>query len=587
MPSTRYRNTDGGDPANTAGTMSERLPMTTFAPTVLTPEQRSALAADTTVGGGNLLRSALAANPHPDVPFLYSSRPIPTSDGGLREELSLTEFDALAQSWSAWYLAQGVRARDRVAVWFEDSLGYSLHFHALAQIGAVALLINSNSPQEIATSLIEQTRPVGLYADRARLDRLGPDTVGLGLDWTVSAEELPAPPAATLPADVYWHHHEDDPVIILHSSGTTGRPKPTIHTHRSIVSGPMFRLVDHTEQPGALMMTALPQSHLGCIAYTVYAVLGGTPIVALSDCGGTGLATAVARYRPTSVMSFSHAYAELADTEPEPGALDSVKAWVSIGDAVHQAHITKVLSMRSPDLEPAAFLDRLGTTELGWGVLLKERTLDSERDDRCAGKPVGVADVTILRKDGSHADDGEVGFLAAKGPAITPGYWGDSDTTYRCRLSGHWLPGDMAYRDSVGNFFLVDRVADVIETEQGTGYSVFMEEIVLNEVPDTRDAAVVAGRRDSKVVPVAVVTVGRSVTDPDPEKLLRQANEALRAAGHPLLGLLEIVPAEPGLPVGVTGKVLKRQLREQYTELTTYVRGRDRASIAVHEEHTV
>ncbi|MFJ5016411.1 class I adenylate-forming enzyme family protein [Streptomyces griseoluteus] len=560
--------------------------MTTFAPTVLTPEQRTALAADPAIGGGNLLRSALAASPHPDLPFLRSSRPIPVPSGEEREEFSLAEFDALAQSWSAWYLAQGVGPRDRVAVWFEDSLAYSLHFYALAQIGAVALLINSNAPQAIATSLIEQTTPVGLYADRARLDRLGSAVADLGLRFTVSVEELPAPSAAPLPDSAYWHHHDDDPVAILHSSGTTGRPKPTIHTHKSIVSGPKFRLVDHTEHPGALMMTALPQSHLGCIAYTVYAVLGGTPIVALSDRSGPGLAAAVGKYKPTSVMSFAHAYAELANTEPEPGALDSVQAWVSIGDAVHQAHITKVLSMRSPGLEPAAFLDRLGTTELGWGVLLKARTLDSERHDRCAGKPVGVAEVAILRKDGSHADDGEVGFLAAKGPAITPGYWGDSDLTYRFKLSGYWLPGDMAYRDSEGDFFLVDRAADAIETEQGTGYSVFMEEVILNDVPDTGDVAVVAGRRDGRTVPVAVVTVGQSVADPDPEKLLRQANEALRAAGHPVLGLLEIVPEETGLPVGVTGKVLKRQLREQYAELTAYVRDRDGALVAVHEEPT-
>lgn len=558
--------------------------MTTFAPTVLTPEHRSELAADSTVGGGNLLRSAMASNPRPEVPFLHASRPIATPSGELKHDFSLTEFDALAQSWSAWYLEQGVRTRDRVAVWFEDSLSYSLHFYALAQIGAVALLINSNASQAIATSLIEQTTPVGLYADRDRLDLLGSTEHLTSLQWTQCAEELPAPPAARLPESAYWNHHDDDPVTILHSSGTTGRPKPTIHTHKSIVAGPKFRLVDHTEQPGALMMTALPQSHLGCIAYTVYAVLGGTPIVALSDGSGAELAAAVRRYQPTSVMSFAHGYAELASLDLEPGALDSVKVWISIGDAVHQAHITKVLSVRSEHLKPAAFYDRLGTTELGWGVLLKIRTLDTERNDRCAGKPVGVADVAILRKDGSHADDNEVGFLAARGPAITPGYWGDSDTTYRYKLSGYWLPGDMAYRDSDGDYFLVDRAADAIETEQGTGYSVFMEEVILNDVPDTGDVAVVAGRRNGKAVPVAVVTVGHA--DPDPEKLLLRANEALKAAGHPLLGLLEIVSDEADFPVGVTGKVLKRQLRETYADLAAYVRQAEGRSLATYETAT-
>jgi len=554
--------------------------MTTFAPTVLTPEQRAALAADTGVGGGNLLRSAIAANAHPDVPFIHSSRPITTSAGEVKHDFSLVEFDALAQSWSAWYLEQGVQTRDRVAVWFEDSVSYSLHFYALAQIGAVALLVNSNASQAIATSLIEQTTPVGLYADRARLDILGDTAQDLGLAWVQAAEELPAPPAAKLPEAAYWNHHDDDPVVILHSSGTTGRPKPTIHTHKSIVSGPKFRLVDHTEQPGALMMTALPQSHLGCVAYTVYAVLGGTPFVALGDHSGQVLAASVEKYRPTSVMSFAHGYAELANIELADGALDSVAAWVSIGDAVHQSHITKVLSARSKDLAPASFLDRLGTTELGWGVLLKARTLDTERNDRCAGKPVGVADVAILRKDGSHADDNEVGFLGAKGPAITPGYWADSDTTYRYKLAGYWLPGDMAYRDSNGDFFLVDRAADAIETENGTGYSVFMEEVVLNDVPDTGDVAVIAGRRGGTTVPVAVVTVAQG-TDADPEKLLLQANAALQAAGHPLIGVLEIAHDEADFPVGVTGKVLKRQLREKYGDLDAYIRDADGASVAV------
>ncbi|MGC5343914.1 class I adenylate-forming enzyme family protein [Streptomyces sp. DT24] len=555
--------------------------MSTFAPTVLTPQQRTDLAADTTVGGGNLLRSAIAANPRPDERFIHSSQPIATASGELRQDFSLVEFDALAQAWSAWYLAQGVQTRDRVAVWIEDSIAYSLHFYALAQIGAVAVLINSNAPQAIAVSLLRQTTPVGLYADQARLDILG-DTAELSPNWVQSLEELPAPPAATLPESSYWNHHDDDPVVILHSSGTTGRPKPTLHTHKSIVSGPKFRLVDHTEQPGALMMTALPQSHLGCVAYTVYAMLGGTPFVALSDSSGSSLAAAVQKHRPTAVMSFARGYAELANLDLPVGSLDSVQVWTSIGDAVHQAHITKVLSLRSEHLEPSAFFDRLGTTELGWGVLLKVRTLKTERNDRCAGQAVGVAEVAILRPDGSHADDNEVGFLAAKGPAVTPGYWADSDTTYRCKLAGYWLPGDMAYRDETGDHFLVDRVVDAIRTDKGTGYSVFMEEIMLNDVPGIGDVAVVAGRRNGSVLPVAVVTVPDGVGDP--AKLLLLANEALEAAGHPQLAVLEIARTEADFPGGVTGKVLKRELREKYADLVTHVQEADDRFLAATAE---
>ncbi len=553
--------------------------MTLSGTTVLSPQQRAALSTDPDVGGGNLLPSAIAANPHPDVPFLRSLRPLIDTDGRPRTEFSLLDIDRLAQAWSAWYLAKGVRPRCRVAVHLDDSFAYSIHFYALAQIGAIAVLINSNASREIVLSLCRQTNPVGLFTEPHRLTGFEDGLTEVpSVEWVHTTQEVPAPPPATLPDSRRYHHQSEDPVALLHSSGTTGVAKPTIHTHRSIVSGPKFRLVDHAESRRALTLTALPQSHLGCIAYTTYAVLAGARTIAGYDHPGAHLAKTVAKHRPTAVMSFAHAYSELAAVDLPPGVVDSVTAWVSIGDAVHEAHIKRVLGQRSRHLPPAAFLDRLGTTELGWGVLLKTRTLATERNDRCAGKPVGVAQVTILRENGTPADTNEIGFLAAKGPAITPGYWNNSDLTYTFTLAGYWLTGDNAYRDENGDFFLVDRAVDAIETENGVGYSVFMEEVILTDVPDVVDCAVIAGRDAGRVVPVAVLTIGTA--EVEPEKLLRRANEALRVAGHPGIAVLEIGRRPEDLPVGVTGKVLKRDLREKYADLATYLRAAHPGNVA-------
>ncbi|WP_370947369.1 class I adenylate-forming enzyme family protein [Amycolatopsis sp. cg5] len=550
--------------------------MTLSIETILSPDQRAKLSADETVGGGNLLPSAIAYSSAPDKPFLRTERPVINTDGQPQHEFSLLELDQLVQSWSVWYRGKGVSPRDRVAVYFEDSFAYSVHFYALAQIGAIAVLINSNASKEIAHSLIRQTTPVGLYIDQARYDKIGAGE--LDLQWITTVEEQPAPPAAVLPPEGRFKHNNEDPVTILHSSGTTGIPKPTIHTHQSITAGPKFRLVDHKENPGALTMTSLPQSHLGCIAYTTYAVLAGANTIAAFDRPGDELIADVAEYKPTAVMSFAHAYSEIPGLKLEPGVLDSVNVWVSIGDAVHEAHIKHILGLRSKDKPQSAFFDRLGTTELGWGVLLKIRNLDTARNDRCAGKPVGVAEVVVLRADGTIAGDNEIGLLGARGPAITPGYWANSDITYRSRLSGYWLTGDNAYRDANGDHFLVDRSVDAIETANGVGYSVFMEEVILADVPDVIDAAVVAGKRDGQIVPVAIVTTGDSVVEAD--KLLTLANEALVAAGHLPVGVLEIAQYEEDLPVGVTGKVLKRELREKYNALEVYTSAADPRYVA-------
>src|SRR5215212_3170203 len=142
--------------------------MTLSGKTVLTPGLRTALSADATIGGGNLLPSAIAASPHPDLPFLRSLRPLTDTDGRPRTEFSLLDLDRLAQAWSVWYLASGVRPGDRVAVHLDDSFAYSIHFYALSQIGAIAVLVNSNASREIVLSLIRQTTPVGVYTEPDR-----------------------------------------------------------------------------------------------------------------------------------------------------------------------------------------------------------------------------------------------------------------------------------------------------------------------------------------------------------------------------------------------------------------------------------
>ncbi|RJL34334.1 class I adenylate-forming enzyme family protein [Bailinhaonella thermotolerans] len=547
--------------------------------TLLSPEGRARLAADPGLGGGNVLRSALSVAAHPDLPFIRSGRPLAACGGGARAEFSLRELDRLVQSWSAYYLGRGVRPRDRVAVYIEDSFAYSVHFHALAQIGAIGVLINSKAPPATALELCRRTGPVGLYTTESRAASLEPELSGPdGPRWTVTAEDLPAPPEAALPEEARFRHAPEDPVSILHSSGTTGIPKPAVQTHHSSIAGPRFRLTGFIDPPEAVMMAAQPQSHLGSVMYACYAILAGTPLVPLYDPTGAELAAAIAEHRPTTVMAFAHAYAELAETEVAPGALDSVDGWVTMGDAIHEAHLRSILAKRDPGLPPAVFYDRFGSTELGWGIMVHPRSLASPRDDRCVGRPDGVAEVAVLREDGTRAGPGEVGLFAARGPTITAGYWNDSDTTYRSRLAGYWLSGDLAYQDADGDFYQVDRAVDAIETSAGTAHSVRMEEFLLSELPAIADCAVVAGRHHAETVPVAVC----AAVDPGvgAGELLAAANKALRAAGLPEIAVLEVVPSAADIPQGVTGKVLKRLLRGRYAALHEYLAGRDSAAVA-------
>ena len=549
----------------------------TLDPTVLSVQQRAAVAADESWGAGNLLAAAIASNPRPELALIHLVRPLTDTDGHLLHELSLLDLDRLAQSWSVWYLDQGVKPRDRVAIYVQDSFAYTIHYFALSAIGAIGVLINSWAPAATANLLCRRTTPVGIYSDDERLGQLwAQDACALhDMRWIQSGDQLPAPPPAALPDAQRFPHAAEDPVSILHSSGTTGNPKPVIQTHQTGSAGPRWRMTADSISPGERFLTSLPQSHVGAIAFTSYALLCGIQVVAMYDPRPEELLDAIGEYSPTSVMSFAHAYADLAGIDLPAGALDSVERWVSVGDAVHEPHIRTLLAHRSEGLPLSTFYDRLGSTELGWALLLHTSTIQSPPKGRCAGRATGAAEVVVLRPDGSEAAPGELGLLAAKGPTITVGYWNDCDTNYRSRLAGYWLSGDVAYRDADGLFYQVDRAVDAITTPSGLGYSVLMEEVLLGAVPEICDCGVVRGVWGDETVAVALVRPTPGVDDAD--RVLGAANDALRAAGHPELALLEIARTDADYSTGVTGKVLKRVWRERYGDLERYVaQGSDR-----------
>ncbi|WP_233289001.1 class I adenylate-forming enzyme family protein, partial [Kitasatospora sp. MBT63] len=451
---------------------------------------------------------------------LLADRPLTGLDGRLQAEFSIAELDDLAQAWSGWYLDLGVRPRDRVAVYLDDSFEDQLHLAALSRIGAIAVLVNGRMPVDTALGLIRRTAPVGLYTDRAHLAELAGRQAGAGVAWTRTAEDATGLTHRPLPDAACYRHAPDDPVLICHSSGTTGDPKPVVHTHAQSVAGLRARLAERAEAPDVRILSAAPQSHAGATAFTLYCLLAGVPLIALSRPGGPEVAAAVARYRPTLVLAFNQTHAALATTELREEDFASVRYWINMGDAAHDRHVRTLMRLgyhlADGERRPGSFFgDGLGSSELGWNALGRVFTPDSPPRPRHLGRVVPPARVAVLRPDGSEAGPDEVGMLGVDSPAVTPGYWNDSDTTYRSRIGTWFLSGDLVRRDAEGDFFHVDRVVDAIHTADG---------------------------------------------------LLARAGKALRAAGQPELALLECA-AEQDLPVGATGKVLKRVLRERYADL--------------------
>jgi acyl-coenzyme A synthetase/AMP-(fatty) acid ligase len=305
------------------------------------------------------------------------------------------------------------------------------------------------------------------------------------------------------------------------------------------------------------------------MSFAAGALLTGVPMIAMSDLSGSGVIEAIERYRPTMVAAFASTYAEMSAAAPDPEQLVSVSTWFNTGDSAHGRHVEPLVraGWRWVDgrrVGGSEFVDGLGSSELGFAQFLHVLTTDSLRSDRCVGTPHVFTEAAVLRPNGSSAAPYEVGLLGVRSPTVTPGYWNDSDMTYRSKLGGFWLSGDLVYRDGEGSFYHMDRAADAFETSTGLAYSLLMEEIILANVREIGDCAVVGVPSGDMHLPVAIVTtLGQEVT---PEHLLRRVNAVLALHGQSELAMLEMSET---VPLGPTGKVLKRDLRGRYRDVLT------------------
>lgn len=527
--------------------------MTTPLAPDLEAEIRAGLAADPALGCGNFLRAA-AARPDGDVArvTIDAALDLPGLTG--RTAFSARELLALADGYAASYAARGIGRRDPVAIYADDSLIHMLHVAALDSLGAIAVLVNGRMAPATAAEFVRRTGAVLLVLDDVHRDALAGEA---RLPTTIRLAGIKVGDPAMLPVGFPYRHHDDDPVLVCHSSGTTGVPKAVTFAHQQFFYGVRRRLGEPPAPWRSRLLSALPHSHSAGLAFPMLALLSGEPIHLCDALPAERVARAAAAVKPTMVVAFPQTFVGL--TEIEVGdALHGVRAFVNTGDAAHHGHIQALLA-RAPG---AVFVDGLGSSEMGFSLFRRVHRLGDPDRGRLVGAPLPFVEAVVLGEEGARLPDGAVGRLGVRSPTVTPGYWNDSLTTARARVDGFFLTGDLVVRNPDGEFVHVDRASDAIVTPAGLVPTLPLEEAIAAEVAEIADCTVV-GVPGPGGAPVAIGVV-RLVPGaaPDVAALLGRCRAALARRGlHELAGL--VIAAEDDLPVGPTGKVLKRVVRER------------------------
>ncbi|HIV56656.1 MAG TPA: acyl--CoA ligase [Candidatus Stackebrandtia faecavium] len=545
------------------------------------------------LGAGNFLDYALEGNPNRSVPYAFTHHVDHTGAVSMRGH-SLEQLAAQRDRYASWYHANGVRPHQPVGVVVPDGLEPLIHFFALTALGAIPTLINDAMPHDVMVRYLNHVGVVGVVAD---------DTTKLAAAYRADPQSRPRFIAlsyevqscdtsqTSLPDQYPYRHQPEDVVGLIHSSGTTGTPKASKLGHRQFWEGKQPRMVRFPTDEDDKLYSLMPHTHAGGLSYFLTTTLLGLPTMVAGDWRRATVEPVMEAFQPTMMASFPRTFVELATGElPTKGAAN-VHSWFNTGDSAHYGHIRRLVTLgRRPaglikpwllpqdhpadaDIPGSQYIDGLGSTEMGMALFGQVTTPESERDDRCVGRPSEVVDdATILDPDGNELPDGTVGMLAVKSVSLTPGYWNNERLTASFRLNGYWLTGDIAYRKPDGRFYHLDRTVDVIDTETGPVYSLLMEEVLLADCSaQILDCSVVGVAAGSGVgmAPVAVVKLQSDALNLTQEEVLELANAKLAEAGLEKLHAVRIAHGEKDFPLGPTGKVLKRQVRTQMATVLT------------------
>jgi acyl-coenzyme A synthetase/AMP-(fatty) acid ligase len=534
---------------------------------------RVRLAQDEQLGAGNVLPRLAAHGADPDLPRVTFDTDVDGIAGWT--PLSLRTLTERVAARAGWFRRQGIGRRDPVAIYVTSAADVLLNFLALTWLGAIPALMNGSMPAEIAPEYIRRLRATGVIidADHAamRAHDLGAPVLGDAAE-TGTGDPAQAPP--------HFRHHPGDPVVITHSSGTTRMPAAVVHSNHSLFAAVRaVRLSEPTQTGQVRELSAFPQAHTAGVIILNEALCNGYELLCLSQQGGAfdrsgeAIIGAIERWRPTAVYGFAVTWAELARFDLTQRDISSVRLWSNTGDCAHEAHIRRLVAVGSHHAigpggavvsRPGSrFNDTLGSSEMGYGGFQISHRPGSERYDRCVGKPVPFAEIILVdTATGDEVPAGEVGQVAMKSPTLALGYWNDSVNTFRTRLNGYYLTGDLMYRDERGYFYHVDRASDALDLGDGKWlYTALSEERILKRCADVRDCTVLAARGDDGTLVADVLLVLRAdaVRDRDRDGDVRAALGD--AAARLPLRIMTIT--DDDIVMGPTGKVRKFLMRER------------------------
>lgn len=472
------------------------------------------------------------------------------------EEVLYKAFFANAERMAQALVDAGVKPGDRVAVQAPKTQAMLELYVATVLAGGVFLPLNTAYTASEITYFLTDAKPWIFVCDPKCEDELSAvaKDAGVAQVLTIGADEggsLPERRDAAAPGFTPAPRGPDDLAAILYTSGTTGRSKGAMLTHRALASNAQTLKDSWHFSADDVLIHALPIFHThGLFVATNITLLAGSSCIFMSkfDAGD------ILGYMPdaTVLMGVPTFYVRLLETEGLGKTSVNMRLFVS-----GSAPLLAETHDRWRNVTGHAILERYGMTETNMNT---SNPYDGDRRAGTVGFPLpGVEVIVTDPATGAPLPQGEIGVLEVRGPNVFAGYWKMPDkTAEELRDNGFFITGDLGRIDADGYVHIVGRGKDLIISG---GYNIYPKEIelLIDDLPGVVESAVIGvPHKDfgEAVVAVIVAQDGVELSAKDVSSMIKDNLARFKQPKR-----IEFVQV---LPRNAMGKVQKNVLREAY-----------------------
>lgn len=495
---------------------------------------------------------------------LYSPDKLAFIDAGKSPEWRLTFRDAnrRANKLANWLKSQGIGKGDRVAILAKDGYEHLDLFFACSKLGAAHTALNWRLHWQELLEIFHYTNPkILIFSDdfkegvanliaNYQLPILHLDGNGLSsslhFESTLQAASDSAVTCPSLEAE--------DTAALIFTGGTTGLPKAAQVSHRMIAWNTLNTVI-HDVTHNDVYLNVFPMFHTGGLfVYTLPQVIFGGTTILIRQFDPEQVLTLLEREKVTIFAAVPTMY-QMLTTAPnwESADLSALRFCTSGGAPLPVPLVEKYTKEKN-----IRFKQGFGMTEFGPGIFALAPE-DAIRKAGSIGRPNFYVDAKIVDEQNQFLGPNEAGELVLKGPSYSSGYFNNPEATKAAvDERGYFHTGDVALYDEEGYFYIVDRKKDMFISGGENVYPAEIEKVLYQHA--SVHMCAVIGLPDPKWGEVGracvVLKPNQSVTE---DELLKFMTERLAKYKVP-----KSVSFMAALPISAAGKILKRELKEQF-----------------------